>query len=847
MPKHLLIVESPAKAKTIEKFLGGDFTVKSSYGHIRDLEKGNSAVDVTKDFKPHYIISPEKLKLVKDLKDAVKKVDEVWLATDEDREGEAISWHLCEVLNLDIYQTKRIVFREITKPAITKAIQSPRKLDLNLVNAQQARRILDRLVGFELSEILWRKVKGKLSAGRVQSVAVKLIVEKEREINQFNSELFFKVEAFFSVFNELGKSVILKSELTNKLSGISQASDFLNQCIGAQYHIQSIEVKPLTRKPAPPFTTSTLQQEASRKLGFSVQRTMIVAQKLYEAGHISYMRTDSTNLSEQAIQAIETEITSSFGAKYATPRRYKSKSANAQEAHEAIRPTYFEKAQISGDRDESRLYELIWKRAMASQMAEAVLEKTLVKIGISTLPKAVLQAEGEVLKFDGFLKLYLESNDDEDEDEVKGMLPPLKVNQELPLKEMKATERQTRGPSRYSEAGLVKKLEELGIGRPSTYAPTISKIMEEGRGYVVKESKDGVEQIFQVLKLENDKITTLTLKENTGSFKNRLVPTDMGITVADFLDENFVEIMNYSFTADIEEKFDEIAFGKISWTKMLNDFYFPFHDLVVQTMESASRPTRERILGKDPITGLTILTRMTRVGPVVQMGAQDELKPDEKPKYGNLVAGQSIETLTFDEALLLFSLPRDLGTYLEEKVSIGKGKFGPYVKFGEKFISIPKSNDPFTLTLDDAILLIDQKEKEDAPVYNYQNNPVTKGKGRFGPFLKWKDFFINIPKKYNPDIISEKEMEELIIAKINKENTRFIQQWESQNISIERGRWGPFIRFKKEMISFPKTDGVKVDDDMAAQFDIEAIKKIIEKQLPDAFKVKTTAKKSKAK
>lgn len=847
MPKHLLIVESPAKAKTIEKFLGGDFTVKSSYGHIRDLEKGNNAVDVSMDFKPHYIISPEKLKLVKDLKDAVKKVDEVWLATDEDREGEAISWHLCEVLNLDIHQTKRIVFREITKPAITKAIQSPRNLDLNLVNAQQARRILDRLVGFELSEILWRKVKGKLSAGRVQSVAVKLIVEKEREINQFNSELFFKVEAFFTVFNEMGKSVILKSELTNKLTGISQADDFLNQCIGAQYHIQSIEVKPLIRKPAPPFTTSTLQQEASRKLGFSVQRTMIVAQKLYEAGHISYMRTDSTNLSEQAIKAIETEITDSFGAKYSTPRRYKSKSANAQEAHEAIRPTYFEKAQISGDRDECRLYELIWKRAMASQMAEAVLEKTLVKIGISTLPKAVLQAEGEVLKFDGFLKLYLESNDDEDEDEVKGMLPPLKVNQELPLKEMKATERQTRGPSRYSEAGLVKKLEELGIGRPSTYAPTISKIMEEGRGYVVKESKEGVEQIFQVLKLENDKISTLTLKENTGSFKNRLVPTDMGITVADFLDENFVEIMNYSFTADIEEKFDQIAFGKISWTEMLNDFYFPFHDLVVQTMESASRPTRERILGKDPVSGLTVLTRMTRVGPVVQMGSQDELKPDEKPKYGNLVAGQSIETLTFEEALLLFSLPRDLGIYLEEKVSIGKGKFGPYVKFGEKFISIPKSNDPFTLTLDDAKVLIDQKDKEDAPVYNYLNAPVTKGKGRFGPFLKWKDYFINIPKKYNPDVISEKEMEELIIAKINKENSRFIQQWESQNISIERGRWGPYIRFKKEMISFPKTDGVKVDDDMAAQFDLEAVKKIIEKQLPDAFKVKTTTKKLKAK
>jgi len=847
MPKNLLIVESPAKAKTIEKFLGGDFSVKSSYGHIRDLEKGNSAVDISLDFKPHYIISPDKQKLVKELKEAVKKVDEVWLATDEDREGEAISWHLCEVLNLDIHQTKRIVFREITKPAITKAIQSPRNLDLNLVNAQQARRILDRLVGFELSEILWRKVKGKLSAGRVQSVAVKLIVEKEREINQFNAELFFKVEAYFSVFNELGKSVVLKAELTNKLPDIKQANEFLEKCIGAKYNIKSIEIKPLTRKPAPPFTTSTLQQEASRKLGFSVQRTMIVAQKLYEAGHISYMRTDSTNLSEQAINAIETEITNSFGVKYAKPRRYKSKSANAQEAHEAIRPTYFEKAQISGDKDECRLYELIWKRAMASQMAEAVLEKTLVKIGISTLPKAILQAEGEVLKFDGFLKLYLESNDDEEEDEVKGMLPPLKVDQSLLLKEMKATERQTRGPSRYSEAGLVKKLEELGIGRPSTYAPTISKIMEEGRGYVIKESRDGVEQVFQVLKLENDRISTLTLKENTGSFKNRLIPTDMGITVADFLDENFVEIMNYSFTADIEEKFDEVALGKIAWTKMLKDFYFPFHNLVVQTMESASRPTRERILGKDPVSGLTILTRMTRVGPVVQMGSQDELGPDEKPKYGNLVAGQSIETITFEEALLLFSLPRDLGTYLEEKVSIGKGRFGPYVKYGEKYISIPRTIDPFSITLEDALSLINQKEKEDAPVYHYQGAPVTKGKGRFGPFLKWKEYFINIPKKYNYDSISEKEMEELIVAKINKENNKFIQQWESEYISIEKGRWGPFIRFKKDMISFPKSDGVKVDEESAAQMNLETIKKIIEKQLPDAFNVKKPAKKAKTK
>jgi DNA topoisomerase-1 len=847
MPKHLLIVESPAKAKTIEKYLGSDFTVKSSYGHIRDLEKGNAAVDVQRDFNPHYIIAPEKQKLVKDLKDAVKKVDEVWLATDEDREGEAISWHLCEVLKLDIHQTKRIVFREITKPAITKAIQSPRNLDLNLVKAQQARRILDRLVGFELSEILWRKVKGKLSAGRVQSVAVKLIVEKEREINQFQAELYFKVEAYFSVFNEFGKPVILKSELTQKLPGFTQAEDFLKQCMGAQYHIQSIEVKPLTRKPAPPFTTSTLQQEASRKLGFSVQRTMIIAQKLYESGHISYMRTDSTNLSEQAIKAIEAEIIQSFGAKYSAPRRYKSKSANAQEAHEAIRPTYFENARISGDRDECRLYELIWKRAMASQMAEAVLEKTLVKIGISTVPTAVLQAEGEVLKFDGFLKLYLESNDEEEEDDVKGMLPPLKVNQSLALKEMKATERQSRGPSRYSEAGLVKKLEELGIGRPSTYAPTISKIMEEGRGYVVKESRDGVEQIFKVLILEHDKISAHTSKENTGSFKNRLIPTDMGITVVDFLDENFVEIMNYSFTADIEEKFDEVALGKILWTNMLRDFYFPFHEQVVQTMELASRPTRERILGKDPNTGLTILTRMTRVGPVVQMGTQDELKVDEKPKYGNLLAGQSIETLSLEEALQLFSFPRDIGFYLDEKISIGKGKFGPYIKFGEKYISIPGSLNPLTLSLEEAATLISQKVKEDAPVYYFQNEPVTKGKGRFGPFLKWKNTFINIPKKYNPDTLSNHEMEELIVAKINKENNRFIQHWESEQISIERGRWGPFIRFKKDMISFPKTDGEKVDDERAARYDLEAVKKIIEKQLPDAFKVKGAVKKSKAK
>ncbi|HRF42148.1 MAG TPA: type I DNA topoisomerase [Saprospiraceae bacterium] len=588
MSKNLLIVESPAKAKTIEKFLGKDFTVKSSFGHVRDLEKGDGAVEVENNFRPRYVVTPDKTKVVRELREWVKKVDEVWLATDEDREGEAISWHLCEVLGLDERQTKRIVFREITKPAIQAAIQKPRALDINLVNAQQARRVLDRLVGYDLSGILWKKIKGGLSAGRVQSVAVKLIVEREREINEFQTTPFFKVEAIFDVPNGQGKTVALEAESPVRYDAENDARTFLEKCNGAAFRISDIEVKPVKRSPAAPFTTSTLQQEASRKLGFSVNRTMSVAQRLYEAGHITYMRTDSINLSETAIAAIAQVVENQYGAQYSQTRRFKNKVANAQEAHEAIRPTYAEKQNVSGDRDEQRLYELIWKRTIASQMADALLEKTIVSIGISTIPDGSLQAVGEVLKFDGFLKVYLEGKDEEEE-ETKGMLPPLKVSQMLDLNQMTATQRYTKPPARYSEAALVKKLEELGIGRPSTYAPTISKIMEEGRGYVVKESREGVQRAYTVLTLQKGAIRSESRTENTGAVKNVLFPTDMGITVIEFLDEHFKEVMNYRFTAGIEQQFDDIASTGRDWTAMMRDFYMPFQKLVEKTAENAER------------------------------------------------------------------------------------------------------------------------------------------------------------------------------------------------------------------------------------------------------------------
>lgn len=855
MSKNLLIVESPAKAKTIEKILGKDFTVKSSFGHVRDLEKGNNAVDVEKDFKPKYIVSPEKKKVVADLKGWVKKVDEVWLATDEDREGEAISWHLCEVLGLDATSTKRIVFREITKPAVQKAVQNPRLVDINLVNAQQARRILDRLVGFELSGILWKKVKGKLSAGRVQSVAVKLLVERERQINAFKATPFFKLVAYFDVKNEAGRIVKLKAESPTRFDSEKDAEAFLKACVNAQFQINNIEVKPLKRKPTAPFTTSTLQQEASRKLGFAVKRTMSVAQRLYEAGHITYMRTDSTALSEVALASIAQEVEKNYGKNYLQTRRFKSKNSNAQEAHEAIRPTYINRHEVTSNRDEQRLYELIWKRTIASQMAEALLEKTTVKIGVSTVPDATLNAVGEVLKFDGFLKVYLESKDDDEEEEAKGMLPPLKKGQILQLNNMSATERFTRPPARFTEAALVKKLEELGIGRPSTYAPTISKIMEEGRGYVTKESREGVERKYTVLNLAGGQISKKQDSEITGTVKNRLFPSDLGITVSDFLDEHFDKIMDYNFTAGIEKKFDKIATGGQQWTKMLNEFYGPFHATVEDTLENAERATGERILGKDPETGRTLLTRITRNGPVAQIGTQEELEEGEKPKYANLRPGQSIETITAEEAIKLFELPRVLGNYMNEEISVGAGRYGPYIKYGEKkFVSIPRTEDPLKISMERAKELIDEKEKAESPVGTYKGLPIQKGKGRFGPFLKWNDLFVNIPRRFDPETIELEQMHELIEAKVQKEANRYIHQWPDEKITVENGRWGPYIKFKKKNVKIPKKDdGTRVTSEEAKDYTLEDVKKLIELEIPDAFakkkkaaaKKKTTTKKTK--
>ncbi|MEZ4925400.1 MAG: type I DNA topoisomerase [Saprospiraceae bacterium] len=849
MSKKLLIVESPAKAKTIEKYLGNDFTVKSSYGHIRDLEKGNDlGVDVDNQYHPNYVIPTDKYKTVKELKDSAAKVSEVWLATDEDREGEAISWHLCEVLKLDPGTTKRIVFHEITKPAIQKAIQVPRTVDMNVVNAQQARRVLDRLVGWELSGLLWKKVKGQLSAGRVQSVTVKLVVEREREIQKFNSRPYFKIVAQFSAKNNQGKMVTFKAEAPKRFEEHAGAEGFLKKCIGAEFSVNQIEVRPTRRKPAPPFTTSTLQQEASRKLGFSVNRTMSVAQKLYEAGFITYMRTDSTNLSESAIQTMGTEIEKEFGKDYHQLRRFKTKNESAQEAHEAIRPTYFERKNVSGNRDEQRLYELIWKRSMASQMADAQLEKTTVDIAISTQPESNLVAEGEVLKFDGFLKLYIESTDEEEE-ETQGMLPPLKKGQLLPLVEMVATEKFTRAPARYTEASLVKKLEELGIGRPSTYAPTISKIMEANRGYVVKESREGEERSYAILILKDNEINKKTGKEITGTTKNVLYPTDMGMVVSDFLDMHFKKIMDYGFTASVEAEFDHIAEGKKEWFTMIDGFYRPFHTNVEKTLKEAERASGERILGKDPESGRTVLVRMSSLGrPVIQIGTGDELAEKEKPRYANIRPGISMENISLDEALSSFQLPRSLGEYEGQPLEVNTGRYGPYVKFGSSFISLPKSEDPFDTTYERAVELIKQKQEADKPLGEYQGVPFTKGKGRFGPFIKWADLYINIPARVGFDTITPPQAIELIEAKIEKEANRYIHHWPEEKISVENGRWGPFIKFGRAIVNLPKVDGAKMTSDHARTLNLQDIKKIIETEIPDAFKAKKApAKKATAK
>lgn len=844
MAKNLLIVESPAKAKTIEKILGKDFEVKSCYGHIRDLEKDDMGIDVNNKYKPRYIIPDDKERVVKELKTLAKKSEEVWLATDEDREGEAISWHLCEVLGLDPKTTKRIVFHEITKPAIQKAVQSPRTVNMDLVNAQQARRILDRIVGFELSPVLWRKMsmRNNLSAGRVQSVAVRIIAEREREINAFTAVSQFKIDGLFTANDVSGKPVTFSAE-GKKYNNNEDAEAFLKSCIGASYKVSDIQVRPGKRSPAPPFTTSTLQQEASRKLGYGVSRTMLLAQKLYESGKITYMRTDSVNLSDTALGDITNTVKSMYGDRYHQFRKYKNKNESAQEAHEAIRPTYMENTTVD-DPDLKRLYELIWKRTMASQMADAELEKTIAKIDIST-NKEELTAQGEVLKFEGFLKVYREDRDDDDitEDETQeGMLPPLSVGMNLPLKELKATERFSRPAPRYTEASLVKKLEELGIGRPSTYAPTISTILK--RGYVEKRDKEGVKRDFRILLLKNNAITKVTEQENTGAEKSKLFPTDLGLVVTDFLLQYFDDIMDYGFTARIEGEFDEVAEGKMKWHSMIDDFYTPFKKDVENTIENAERIKGERELGIDTGSGKKVVARMGRYGPMVQIG---EVNDEEKPRFAKLKQGQSIETISYDEAMELFKLPFSLGEHEGSEMSVNAGPYGPYIKWNEQFISIPKGEDPLTIDMERALQLIAQKQEADAPIAMYENLPVTKGKGRFGPFIKWNNMFINVPKRYNFDALNKADINELIETKVAKEANRFIQQWPAEKIAIENGRWGPFIRFNKKMLKVtPKADKGKYSAEELATISLEEVKKMIETQVPNAFakKTKTPAKKA---
>lgn len=834
MAKNLLIVESPAKAKTIEGYLGKDFLVKSSYGHIRDLVKGDMGIDISNDFSQTYEVPADKKQVVTELKKLAKEAEMVWLASDEDREGEAISWHLFETLGLKEANTKRIVFHEITKPAILKAIETPRTIDYNLVHAQQARRVLDRLVGFELSPVLWKKVKPALSAGRVQSVAVRLIVDREREVNQFNATAAFKITAQLST----GKGrEIVKAELPQRFEKAADAEKFLQDCASANFSVSNLEVRPAKRNPAAPFTTSTLQQEASRKLGYSVARTMQIAQKLYESGKITYMRTDSVNLSETAIAAAAAEIKSAYGQQYHQPRVYKTKTAGAQEAHEAIRPTYFNQHTAGSDNAEKRLYELIWKRAIASQMSEAIFEKTTANIHINTR-KEELIAEGEVLKFDGFLKVYLESTDEEEDDnDDNNLLPPLTKGQMLLLKEMAAVERFSRPPARYTEASLVKKLEELGIGRPSTYAPTISTI--QNRGYVVKEDRDGKKRNFVSMVLADGHISKQTKTEVTGAEKAKLFPTDIGEVVNDFLVEHFKGIVDFNFTAKVEKQFDEIAQGLQEWTKMLHSFYQPFHTEVETTLETADRANGERLLGVDPVSGKNVYAKVGRYGPLVQIG---DLTDDEndKPRYASLLKSQSVGTVTLEEALDQFKLPFQLDDYQGKEVSVGVGRFGPYVKWGDAFISIPKNEDPLSVDIDRAIEIIQEKMTADAPVAQYQNMPVTKGTGRFGPFIKWNDLFINVPRAYNFENLSQRDIEELISKKIEKENNRFIQQWTEEKIAIENGRWGPFIRFGKEMLKLgnnPATKQKYTAEELAA-ISLDDVKKLIVAQVPDAFEPK---------
>ena len=778
MAKNLVIVESPAKAKTIEKFLGADYQVESSYGHIADLPSKEIGVDVENGFKPKYEVSADKKALVTKLRGLAKKADMVWLASDEDREGEAISWHLSEELHLDKNKTKRIVFHEITKTAILKAIENPREIDYNLVNAQQARRVLDRLVGYELSPVLWRKIKGGLSAGRVQSVSVRLIVEREREIQNFKAQASYSVVAEF--VNEAGRA--FKAKLPKNFNTKKEAEDFLAKNIGSNYKVADLETKPTKKFPAGPFTTSTLQQEAARKLYLPVGITMQLAQRLYEAGLITYMRTDSVNLSKDAMEAAQAEIIKSYGKEFSKPRTFVNKSKGAQEAHEAIRPTDMSRHTVNIDRDQARLYDLIWKRTLASQMSDAELERTNVKIEANN-HQEIFTASGEVIKFEGFLKVYLEGNDDDD-DEQEGMLPAMKVNEKLINNYITATERYSRPPSRYTEASLVKKLEELGIGRPSTYAPTISTIIN--RSYVEKGTLEGQERNYTQLTLLSGKVSDKMLKENTGSDKGKLVPTDIGTIVTDFLVKNFENILDYNFTAKVEQDFDEIAEGNINWTKMMQEFYDKFHPNVKDVEANADRESGERILGKHPESGKTVLVRLGKFGAMAQIGDSE----DEEKKFASLRPEQNMGNITLEEALNLFLLPKALGTYKGEEVEVSLGRYGPFIRFGAVFVSLPKGEEPLDVDLERAKILIDEKAQADAPIAVYKGEGVQKGTGRFGPFIKWNGIFINVSTKYNFNDLSQQDIETIIEDKLQKNIDKVIHNWEAEGILVQKARWG---------------------------------------------------------
>ncbi len=823
MAKNLVIVESPAKARTIEKFLGKDFKVESSFGHVADLPTKELGVDVENNFKPNYVVDAEKKVLVKKLKDLARKAETIWLASDEDREGEAISWHLAETLGLDRAKTKRIVFNSITKSAIQKAIENPREINYDLVNAQQARRVLDRLVGYELSPVLWKKIKPGLSAGRVQSVAVRLIVEREREIEAFEPKDSFRVVGEFTT-SEGGN---INARLQRTFGTAQEAESFLNQNIGAVFSINDLEKKPVKKSPAAPFTTSTLQQEASRKLYFSVSRTMQVAQRLYEAGLITYMRTDSVNLSNEAIQSAQKAIEENYGPSYSKVRKYKSKSKGAQEAHEAIRPTDMGLQNPTVEADQAKLYNLIWKRTLASQMSDAQLERTQIRITADT-HEEVFVAQGEVITFDGFLKVYLEGKDEEDIEEQQGVLPAVQLGDNLKRKQITATQRFTRAPYRYTEATLVKKLEELGIGRPSTYAPTISTI--QNRGYVEKGTIEGTERKYIQFLLDAEVVRNQTLTEMVGSDKGKMVPTDIGMIVNDFLVSHFTNILDYNFTAKVEKDFDEIATGEEDWQKVMREFYDGFHPNVLDVEENAERASGERVLGTDPKTGRQVAVRLGKFGPMVQIGTVEE---EEKPLFASLLPDQSLSTITYEEAMDLFNLPRRLGVYQGEEVEANVGRYGPYVRFGKKFVSLDRGESVFDVDMDRAVELIKAKQSADAPIANYQGKDVTKGKGRFGPFIKWDGMFINVNKSYDFDNLSQSDIEQLITAKLKKEAEKLVQEWPEAGIRIEKARWG------RHQIVKGRTKVELTKDVDVSKIDLAQAEALLEKKKPKRKTKKT--------